>query len=126
MAALQMKGSTRDFKGRWWEGSTCSRETWAQCARGCTGGGDTLHITALASDFIHAFVHPKHMCTPGSQSHSSTAISIAVPNIMMGGFRNTVANLRETDFTCDIGTCLEICGTAVEYYLGNASGECPG
>ena len=85
-----------------------------------------MHITALASDVIDAFVHPKHMCMPGSQSRSSIALSIAVPDIMMDGFRNSVANLRETDFWCDIGTCLEICGTAVEYYLGNASSECPG
>lgn len=75
--------------------------------------GDILHITAWASCFIHAFVHPVHVCIPGSYSFASIHISIAVPNLMVDDFWNGMANLLETDFGYDIGTCLEICGTAV-------------
>lgn len=41
---------------------------------------------------------------------------------MVGGFWNGLAHL-ETDFKYDIGTCVEICGTAVKYYLENAGSE---
>lgn len=49
-------------------------------------------------------------------------ISIAVSNIMVGGFWNDLAHL-ETDFKYDIGTCVEICRIAVKYYLENARSE---
>lgn len=102
MAALQMEDSIGDSRGGGENAAVCSREIWAQCIRGFPGV-KPWYIIALASCFTRAFAHPVHICMPGSRCLSSINMSVAVPNLIVDGFWNGMADLLETDSRCDIG-----------------------